>query len=299
MRHTCRHTHGAHGIPTCRTYLLAKAAAQQATGQPRLEGDVEWNGASTLLYPALCTFAGVCAGVFGVGGGIVKVRRAPEGVAAPVSRGAMLRAALLPLRACRLAASSQACGPLPAPTPCCRAPSCWRWGSCPRWRLQRQQPWCAAQLQLGAGARGPSVVRCAFPQRVPARRSLLWRVPAPPHLQRHATKQRPPGSRPTSPALQIFFTASAASVVFISFGAVQWDYALVLFALGVGSTAAGQLLVMWVSRHVRSRALLVAIMAVVLGASALALGAQGGAATAAAARHGELWQFHDVCGHSA
>lgn len=77
---------------------------------------------------------------------------------------------------------------------------------------------------------------------------------------------------------------------------MQWDYALVLFALGVGSTAAGQLLVMWVSRRLRSRALLVAIMAVVLGVSAAALAAQGGAAIAAAARHGELWQFHDVCG---
>ncbi len=105
-----------------------------------------------------------------------------------------------------------------------------------------------------------------------------------------------PPSHPPPPA-QIFFTASAASVVFISFGAVQWDYAVVLFALGVGSTAAGQLLVMWVSRRLRSRALLVAIMAVVLGVSAAALAAQGGAATAAAARQGELWRFHDVCGH--
>lgn len=53
--------------------LLSKTRAQQAAGYEPLEGDVHWTPRSTLLYPALCTFAGLCAGTFGVGGGIVKV----------------------------------------------------------------------------------------------------------------------------------------------------------------------------------------------------------------------------------
>lgn len=56
-----------------RSYLLRKDRAQRAAGYEPLEGDVQWTPRSTLLYPALCTFAGLCAGVFGVGGGIVKV----------------------------------------------------------------------------------------------------------------------------------------------------------------------------------------------------------------------------------
>mmetsp|Transcript_13011 Transcript_13011/g.19628 ORF Transcript_13011/g.19628 Transcript_13011/m.19628 type:complete len:493 (+) Transcript_13011:103-1581(+) len=35
-------------------------------------GDVEWNERNTLIYPALCVFAGFCAGMFGIGGGVVK-----------------------------------------------------------------------------------------------------------------------------------------------------------------------------------------------------------------------------------
>ena len=37
-----------------------------------LQGDVEWNERNTIVYPLLCVFAGLCAGLFGVGGGIVK-----------------------------------------------------------------------------------------------------------------------------------------------------------------------------------------------------------------------------------
>jgi uncharacterized membrane protein YfcA len=36
------------------------------------EGDVEWNPTNTVLYPCICFFAGFFAGMFGVGGGIVK-----------------------------------------------------------------------------------------------------------------------------------------------------------------------------------------------------------------------------------
>ncbi len=79
----------------------------------------------------------------------------------------------------------------------------------------------------------------------------------------------------------------------------QWDYAAACFTLGLLSTVAGQLLMMWVSRHLRSRSLLVFLMAAVLGLSCLALAAQGWQATLAATRSGTLWQFHDVCGRAA
>lgn len=35
-------------------------------------GDVEWNERNTIVYPCICFFAGFFAGLFGVGGGIVK-----------------------------------------------------------------------------------------------------------------------------------------------------------------------------------------------------------------------------------
>uniref|UniRef100_A0A1D2ABD3 Uncharacterized protein n=2 Tax=Auxenochlorella protothecoides TaxID=3075 RepID=A0A1D2ABD3_AUXPR len=55
-----------------RAYLLRRAERLAARGHQYQEGDVQWDARSTLLFPALCTFAGLAAGVFGVGGGIVK-----------------------------------------------------------------------------------------------------------------------------------------------------------------------------------------------------------------------------------
>lgn len=37
-----------------------------------IEGDVEWNPVNTMIYPMICFFAGFFAGLFGIGGGIVK-----------------------------------------------------------------------------------------------------------------------------------------------------------------------------------------------------------------------------------
>lgn len=37
-----------------------------------VEGDVEWTPLNTIRYPCICFFAGFFAGMFGVGGGIVK-----------------------------------------------------------------------------------------------------------------------------------------------------------------------------------------------------------------------------------
>jgi uncharacterized membrane protein YfcA len=35
-------------------------------------GDVEWNERNTIIYPLVCILAGFCAGMFGIGGGVVK-----------------------------------------------------------------------------------------------------------------------------------------------------------------------------------------------------------------------------------
>lgn len=37
-----------------------------------VKGDVEWNQKNTIIYPSICFFAGFSAGLFGIGGGIVK-----------------------------------------------------------------------------------------------------------------------------------------------------------------------------------------------------------------------------------
>lgn len=55
-----------------RTHLIAAWKNKKRIGYKYLEGDVEWNEKNTIVYPLLCVFAGMCAGLFGVGGGIVK-----------------------------------------------------------------------------------------------------------------------------------------------------------------------------------------------------------------------------------
>lgn len=47
-------------------YLKAKVGYKYA------KGDIEWNEWATIKYPCICFFAGFFAGMFGVGGGIVK-----------------------------------------------------------------------------------------------------------------------------------------------------------------------------------------------------------------------------------
>jgi uncharacterized membrane protein YfcA len=47
-------------------YLKAKV------GYKYVKGDIEWNEVATIRYPCICFFAGFFAGMFGVGGGIVK-----------------------------------------------------------------------------------------------------------------------------------------------------------------------------------------------------------------------------------
>ena len=56
-----------------RSILLARHEQRVASKYEFLPDDVLWTSRSTVVYPTLCAVAGLCAGVFGIGGGIIKV----------------------------------------------------------------------------------------------------------------------------------------------------------------------------------------------------------------------------------
>ena len=57
-----------------RVFLVRRNKALQADPSYRgYDGEVQWTGTTTIVYPAVCSLAGFIAGMFGVGGGIVKV----------------------------------------------------------------------------------------------------------------------------------------------------------------------------------------------------------------------------------
>ena len=55
-----------------RSYLVDRCEVKERVGYPYVEGDIRWDSRATVVYPAVCTAAGFFAGMFGVGGGIVK-----------------------------------------------------------------------------------------------------------------------------------------------------------------------------------------------------------------------------------
>lgn len=55
-----------------RSYLLKRYYQKQEVGYPYVDGDIRWDPRGTVLYPIICCLAGFFAGMFGVGGGIVK-----------------------------------------------------------------------------------------------------------------------------------------------------------------------------------------------------------------------------------
>jgi len=55
-----------------RGYLLRKASLKRKAGYPQIDGDIIWDERTTIFYPATSTLAGCVAGLFGLGGGIVK-----------------------------------------------------------------------------------------------------------------------------------------------------------------------------------------------------------------------------------
>jgi len=55
-----------------RQYLVKRWERKEAVGYQYVEGDIQWDGRATIVYPLVCCLAGFFAGMFGVGGGIVK-----------------------------------------------------------------------------------------------------------------------------------------------------------------------------------------------------------------------------------
>merc|ERR1712025_559869 len=55
-----------------RLHLISRYYLKKRVGFEYVEGDVEWNERHTVVYPLICSVAGLCAGMFGIGGGIVK-----------------------------------------------------------------------------------------------------------------------------------------------------------------------------------------------------------------------------------
>jgi len=55
-----------------RNYLVKVWKQKKECGFRYAEGDVEWDHTNTIRYPLICSIAGLCAGMFGIGGGIVK-----------------------------------------------------------------------------------------------------------------------------------------------------------------------------------------------------------------------------------
>merc|ERR1711971_351069 len=55
-----------------RTMLMSEHDAKLKANHKFSETDIKWDEKTTITYPLICTLAGVFAGLFGVGGGIVK-----------------------------------------------------------------------------------------------------------------------------------------------------------------------------------------------------------------------------------
>lgn len=148
-----------------RVYLLDKGVTRRSVGAPKIDGDCDWTPVTTITYPAICTLAGLFAGMFGIGGGIVK-------------------------------------GPL--------------------------------MLEMG----------------------VLPEVSA------------------ATAAFMILYTASAATVTYATFGQVKWDWAGILFCVGLVFTSVGQTLVnSYIARTGRA-SIIVFIIAAIVGLSTLLMGYQ-------------------------
>ena len=55
-----------------RNILIEKWKLKRRLHYKYIAGDIEWNERNTIIYPCICFFAGFFAGMFGIGGGVVK-----------------------------------------------------------------------------------------------------------------------------------------------------------------------------------------------------------------------------------
>ena len=49
----------------CRAYLVKRFELKQKVGYKYIEGDIQWDDRSTIIYPGICCLAGFFAGMFG------------------------------------------------------------------------------------------------------------------------------------------------------------------------------------------------------------------------------------------
>ena len=55
-----------------RKRLVKRFHDKARLGFEYVQGDIKWDENATIKYPLICSFAGMFAGMFGIGGGIVK-----------------------------------------------------------------------------------------------------------------------------------------------------------------------------------------------------------------------------------
>jgi len=55
-----------------RAHLVQRFQLKERAGYKYVEGDIQWDARATVVYPGICCLAGFFAGMFGIGGGIVK-----------------------------------------------------------------------------------------------------------------------------------------------------------------------------------------------------------------------------------
>ena len=58
-----------------RVYLASKAEQHASIGFAYSDGDIHWDSSSIIIFPFVSGLSGFFAGMFGIGGGIIKVRR--------------------------------------------------------------------------------------------------------------------------------------------------------------------------------------------------------------------------------
>ena len=66
-------------------HVCRKWGKQAGAGYEWQEGDIQWTQRNSVVYPAVSSLAGLVAGMFGVGGGIVKVGCGAVSYLLPVS----------------------------------------------------------------------------------------------------------------------------------------------------------------------------------------------------------------------
>jgi hypothetical protein len=88
--------------------------------------------------------------------------------------------------------------------------------------------------------------------------------------------------------------AGSASVVYITFGGVSWDYACIYIATSFAVTTAGQLFTYYVISRLGRRSIIVAAMAILLSAGAIIMLYEIFPALQAA-RHSGYFRIASIC----